>query len=267
MLPEEYEDPDDEDVYMDDVLDQKVRESFEGRKQTITKKAGRAFSFLPSERVGGDRKRRHVRGWGAELRRARSCRVHAYTCSFQFDGEFPRDELRYADTFPSLSSPLPISFSNVYPPHPLASANNRTDPKQVIKADAEREHWKRKPAPEMDPAKDAIVFQQLDIDYIIGAPHALLSAKRRAMGHAAALRIFGVTAGGNSVCVHVHGTGLSRAHSPSAVHALPAKPDICPALPDPPPLPPMKQHRRHLGRYANLTQTQNPKPRTQNPEL
>lgn len=75
----------------------------------------------------------------------------------------------------------------------------------MIVADAEREHWKRKPAPEVNPSKDAIVFQQLDIDYIIGDPHAMLGERRRALGPAAMLRIFGVTAGGNSVCVHVHG--------------------------------------------------------------
>ena len=57
----------------------------------------------------------------------------------------------------------------------------------------------------MDPAKDAIVFQQLDIDYVISEPHAMLGPQRKAMGPAAMLRIFGVTAGGNSVCVHVHG--------------------------------------------------------------
>jgi DNA polymerase delta subunit 1 len=48
----------------------------------------------------------------------------------------------------------------------------------VIVADAEREHWKRKPAPLVDPAKDAIVFQQLDIDYVIGEPHPMLGERR-----------------------------------------------------------------------------------------
>jgi len=75
----------------------------------------------------------------------------------------------------------------------------------MLVADAEREHWKRKAPPPVDPAKDAIVFQQLDIDYVVSEPHAMLGAERKAMGPAASLRIFGVTAGGNSVCVHVHG--------------------------------------------------------------
>jgi DNA polymerase delta subunit 1 len=75
----------------------------------------------------------------------------------------------------------------------------------MIVADAEREHWKRKAPPPMDPAKDAIVFQQLDIDHVVAEPHSMLGPKRKAMGPAAMLRIFGVTAGGNSVCVHVHG--------------------------------------------------------------
>ena len=76
---------------------------------------------------------------------------------------------------------------------------------QVIVADAEREHWKRKPAPDVNPSQDTLLFQQLDIDYIIGEPHPMLGERRRAMGPAAMLRIFGVTAGGNSMCVHVHG--------------------------------------------------------------
>ena len=71
--------------------------------------------------------------------------------------------------------------------------------------DAEREHWKRKPAPALDASKDNLCFQQLDIDYVIGEPHAMLGPGRKQQGDAARLRIFGVTAGGNSVCVHVHG--------------------------------------------------------------
>ena len=49
------------------------------------------------------------------------------------------------------------------------------------------------------------MFQQLDIDYVVAEPHAMLGPERKAMGHAALLRIFGVTAAGNSVCAFVHG--------------------------------------------------------------
>ena len=61
--------------------------------------------------------------------------------------------------------------------------------------DAEREHWKRKPAPALDASKDNLCFQQLDIDYVIGEPHAMLGPGRKQQGDAARLRIFGVTAG------------------------------------------------------------------------
>ena len=144
MLPEEYEDPDDEDVFLNDVLDQKVAPA----------RSHLSLLFLN--------------------RRATPPR-----------GEHPR----------SIPDQPPIL------PRLLASLSFP----QVIVADAEREHWKRKPAPAMDPAKDAIVFQQLDIDYVIAEPHPMLGPERKAMGAAAMLRIFGVTAGGNSVCVHVHG--------------------------------------------------------------
>ena len=88
--------------------------------------------------------------------------------------------------------------------------------------DAEREHWKRKPAPALDASKDNLCFQQLDIDYVIGEPHAMLGPGRKQQGDAARLRIFGVTAGGNSVCVHVHGfepTSTPRFPTPSKTNS------------------------------------------------
>ncbi|KAL8473507.1 hypothetical protein ACS0TY_030371 [Phlomoides rotata] len=64
--------------------------------------------------------------------------------------------------------------------------------------------WKRPPVSDSYHSESQnIVFQQLEIDYIIGDSHKELIPS--SMGPAAIIRIFGVTKDGHSVCCHVHG--------------------------------------------------------------
>ena len=67
----------------------------------------------------------------------------------------------------------------------------------------------RKPlAKPVDATLDGLLFQQLDIDYVVDKPHETLG-NRRSKGDAAVVRMFGVTGDGHSVC-GAHRTDLSR---------------------------------------------------------
>ncbi|XP_051905089.1 DNA polymerase delta catalytic subunit [Hippocampus zosterae] len=63
--------------------------------------------------------------------------------------------------------------------------------------------WRRPHAPALDPSSDSLVFQQIDLDYYLGA--AVAGMPGQLYGKVPIIRMFGVTDNGNSVCCHVHG--------------------------------------------------------------
>lgn len=63
--------------------------------------------------------------------------------------------------------------------------------------------WSRPDPPDLNPSRDALVFQQIDIENYIGTPLPLMPGSQ--IGPVPIFRMFGVTMDGNSVCCHVHG--------------------------------------------------------------
>lgn len=63
--------------------------------------------------------------------------------------------------------------------------------------------WSRPPPPVLDPQKDALVFQQLDIDHYNGQPMQGMPGSQ--LAPVPIMRMYGITMEGNSVCCHVHG--------------------------------------------------------------
>ena len=62
--------------------------------------------------------------------------------------------------------------------------------------------WSRSQAPLINPGKDDLAFQQIDVDHYIDSP---LAAFKRYPGATPITRLFGVTMEGHSVLCHVHG--------------------------------------------------------------
>ncbi|KAI4310823.1 hypothetical protein MLD38_035775 [Melastoma candidum] len=122
-------------------------------------------------------------------------------------------------TPPPPSAPLNDDFldEDVYLEETLIDAEE--DEESLILRDLEEQHpgddaggdfasrlakWARPPLSEgYVSQKENILFQQLEIDYIVGESHKDLMPDRS--GPAAVIRIFGVTWEGHSVCCNVHG--------------------------------------------------------------
>ncbi|CAM2110072.1 unnamed protein product [Caretta caretta] len=63
--------------------------------------------------------------------------------------------------------------------------------------------WQRPPPPRINPTQDVLCFQQVELDYYVGVPVPGMPGATQ--GPVPVLRMFGVTAAGNSVCCHIHG--------------------------------------------------------------
>jgi DNA polymerase delta subunit 1 len=65
------------------------------------------------------------------------------------------------------------------------------------------DRWARPKLPELNPASDKLVFQQLELDHYIGDARPDMPGAN--VGPAPVMRVFGVTDEGNSICCHIHG--------------------------------------------------------------
>lgn len=63
--------------------------------------------------------------------------------------------------------------------------------------------WRRPDLPQITPARNTLVFQQIDIDHYIG--ETVKGMPGAQSGSVPIVRMFGVTMEGNSVCAHIHG--------------------------------------------------------------
>ena len=74
---------------------------------------------------------------------------------------------------------------------------------QLSNARRRSSNWSRPQPPQISPAHDKLVFQQIDIDHYIGDSVQGMPGAQN--GSVPIVRIYGVTMEGNSVCAHVHG--------------------------------------------------------------
>ncbi|XP_014229440.1 DNA polymerase delta catalytic subunit isoform X1 [Trichogramma pretiosum] len=82
-----------------------------------------------------------------------------------------------------------------------------TEGTQVLGEGPEQENtsskWSRPAPPALDPLKDGLCFQQIDIDHFTDKPQPGMPGSR--IGPVPVMRMYGVTELGNSVCCYVHG--------------------------------------------------------------
>ena len=61
----------------------------------------------------------------------------------------------------------------------------------------------RPPVGNIEPSKDNLIFQQIELDHYVGAHYPGMPGAQT--GLLPIMRMYGVTENGNSVCCHVHG--------------------------------------------------------------
>ena len=74
---------------------------------------------------------------------------------------------------------------------------------EVLGSQSSNAKWCRPKPPDINPNEDSIIFQQLDIDYIIG--QSMPGMPGCTQGQVPIVRMFGVTMDGHSVLCNVHG--------------------------------------------------------------
>ncbi|KAM5131970.1 DNA polymerase delta catalytic subunit [Mantella aurantiaca] len=86
----------------------------------------------------------------------------------------------------------------------MSEANSNADVLPVVKlSDKISPKWLRPPLPAIDPLKDSVCFHQIELDHYVGKHvPGMLGAMH---GPVPIIRMFGITADGNSVCCHIHG--------------------------------------------------------------
>nr|CAD7459495.1 unnamed protein product [Timema tahoe] len=89
----------------------------------------------------------------------------------------------------------------------LEAESNNTDSQGLLGEGPESQEtsvrWSRPAPPPLDPQRDPITFQQIDMDHYTGRARQGMPGAQ--IGPVPVIRMYGVTMEGNSVCCHIHG--------------------------------------------------------------